>query len=158
MGNINDINVKINNINFVCRSCAIIRNENKILFQKRKKDKYYALPGGKIEVLETVKEALKRELKEELGVEVEVKNIVSVVENFFEFNSEKVHQYIFTHEVILLDDKYKDLKEFEGIEKDKDVVFKWIDVNDFDKSIIKPDYVVEQLKDNKTNLFYTCIE
>ena len=61
MGSVKDINVKVNDINFVCRSCAVIRNGDKVLFQKRKNDKYYSLPGGKIEVLETVKDALKRE-------------------------------------------------------------------------------------------------
>lgn len=158
MGSINDINVKINDINFVCRSCAVIRNGDKVLFQKRKNDKYYALPGGKIEVLETVEAALKRELKEELGVEVEVKDVVSVVENFFEFNNEKVHQYIFSYEVKLLDDKYNNLDEFEGIETLKEVIFKWFNINELDEEEIKPDYLVKQLKNNEKSLFYTCIE
>lgn len=158
MGSVKDINVKINDINFVCRSCAVIRNGDKVLFQKRKNDKYYALPGGKIEVLETVKDALKRELKEELGVEVEVKDIVSVVENFFEFNNEKVHQYIFSYEVKLLDDKYNNLDEFEGIETLKEVIFKWFDIDELDEEFIKPNYLVKQLKSNEKSLFYTCIE
>ena len=158
MGSVKDINVKINDINFVCRSCAVIRNGDKVLFQKRKNDKYYALPGGKIEVLETVKDALKRELIEELGVEVEVKDIVSVVENFFEFNNEKVHQYIFSYEVKLLDDKYNNLDEFEGIETLKKVIFKWFDIDELDEEFIKPNYLVKQLKSNEKSLFYTCIE
>ena len=158
MGSVKDINVKINDINFVCRSCAVIRNGDKVLFQKRKNDKYYSLPGGKIEVLETVKDALKRELIEELGVEVEVKDIVSVVENFFEFNNEKVHQYIFSYEVKLLDDKYNNLDEFEGIETLKEVIFKWFDIDELDEEFIKPNYLVKQLKSNEKSLFYTCIE
>ena len=158
MGSVKDINVKINDINFVCRSCAVIRNGDKVLFQKRKNDKYYALPGGKIEVLETVKDALKRELIEELGIEVEVKDIVSVVENFFEFNNEKVHQYIFSYEVKLLDDKYNNLDEFEGIETLKEVIFKWFDIDELDEEFIKPNYLVKQLKSNEKSLFYTCIE
>ena len=158
MGSVKDINVKVNDINFVCRSCAVIRNGDKVLFQKRKNDKYYSLPGGKIEVLETVKDALKRELIEELGVEVEVKDIVSVVENFFEFNNEKVHQYIFSYEVKLLDDKYNNLDEFEGIETLKEVIFKWFDIDELDEEFIKPNYLVKQLKSNEKSLFYTCIE
>ena len=158
MGSVKDINVKVNDINFVCRSCAVIRNGDKVLFQKRKNYKYYALPGGKIEVLETVKDALKRELIEELGVEVEVKDIVSVVENFFEFNNEKVHQYIFSYEVKLLDDKYNNLDEFEGIETLKEVIFKWFDIDELDEEFIKPNYLVKQLKSNEKSLFYTCIE
>jgi len=41
MANINDINVKINKVNFVCRSCAVIRDGDRVLFQKRKKDVFY---------------------------------------------------------------------------------------------------------------------
>ena len=156
MANINDINVKINKVNFVCRSCAVIRDGDRVLFQKRKNDKYYALPGGKIEVLETVEDALKRELLEELGVEVEMKNFFSAVENFFEFNGEKVHQYIFSYEVALLDDKYIYLEEFDGIEKDKDVIFKWFNINDLNVEFIKPDYIVNQLKNKEKNMFFTC--
>ena len=62
-----DINVKIYDYILNCRAVAIIIKNNKILFQKRKQDKFWALPGGKIRIDETGEEAIKRELNEELG-------------------------------------------------------------------------------------------
>lgn len=161
MGSIRDINVNIQGVDFVCRSCAVVMNEDKILFQKRSKDKFWALPGGKIEVLETTKEALERELKEELGIEdITVGDIISVNENFFKWNGKDVHQYIFTHKVTFNDSKYNDIEGiFNGAEEGKDVIFTWIKKEDLYNTPIKPDYVVKQiLNSDKGIQFSTCIE
>ncbi|MQL54477.1 NUDIX hydrolase [Acidianus ambivalens] len=40
----------------------------------------WAIPGGKVEFGETLKEALKREMKEELNVNVEPKELLGVIE------------------------------------------------------------------------------
>lgn len=159
MGSVRDINVNIQGTNFVCRSCAVVINGNKILFQKRKNDKFWALPGGKIEVLETTKEAIARELKEELDIEnFVVGDVISVTENFFEWDGNKVHQYIFTHKVTFDDTKYNNaVGEFAGAEKEKDVVFKWIEKEELVNTPIKPDYVVEQIMNSEIK-FSTCIE
>lgn len=161
MGKITDINVQIEGITFCCRACAVVLNGDKILFQKRKNDIYWALPGGKIEVLETTENAIKRELEEELDVtNLTIGNVTLVTENFFQFNGEKVHQYIFTHEVFLNESKYNNFEEeFVGAEVNKDLIFKWIKKEDLKKSLIKPDYLVDQLlKSNKSINFSTCIE
>ena len=47
-----DIRLMIEDVKFGCRSVGVIKKNNKILFQKRKDDKNWALPGGGIEVLE----------------------------------------------------------------------------------------------------------
>lgn len=91
-----DIQFKINDIIFNCRAVAIIIYDNKILFQKRKQDEFWALPGGKIRVGEATKEAITRELKEELGlVNFNVSDVATVSEYFFEFGKDKYHQFIF---------------------------------------------------------------
>ena len=99
-----DIQFKINDIIFNCRAVAIIIYDNKILFQKRKQDEFWALPGGKIRVGEATKEAITRELKEELGlVNFNVSDVATVSEYFFEFGKDKYHQFIFGHKVSVLD-------------------------------------------------------
>lgn len=160
MGKINDINVDINGTNLVCRACAVVINDGKVLFQKRAGDKYWALPGGKIEVNETTKESLTRELKEELAIEnFEVGKVIAVTENFFKLNDNKIHQYIFTHEVKFIDTKYNNMLEFEGAEVGKNVIFTWIKINELKTSLIKPDYVVDQILSMDGNIkFDTCIE
>ena len=53
-----DINVKIQDVLLNVRAVAIIVHDNKVLFQKRKQDEFWALPGGKIRVGETTKKLL----------------------------------------------------------------------------------------------------
>lgn len=143
-----DIQFKINDIIFNCRAVAIIIYDNKILFQKRKQDEFWALPGGKIRVGEATKEAITRELKEELGlVNFNVSDVATVSEYFFEFGKDKYHQFIFGHKVSVLDSEwiFKD-ETFTGIEEQENLLFKWFELNELETEPIKPDFVKEQLE------------
>ena len=54
---------------------ALIIKNNKILIAQRSEKKYngaWEFPGGKVEALESPKEALKRELYEELAIKAEI--------------------------------------------------------------------------------------
>lgn len=73
---------------------GIIFNENKIVILTNKSNHKLWFPGGGIEINETLEEGLKREVREETGLEVEVKNLLLVKENFFYFQA--------------IDDVYKD--------------------------------------------------
>lgn len=86
-----DITFKICNVRVNCRAVAIILNEGNILFQKRETDPVWALPGGKIAVLEKGKDTINRELNEEIGEPVEVSNLYDVEENFFDGVEKKKH-------------------------------------------------------------------
>ena len=60
---------------------AIIKKDNHYLIGKRNRDKYMALrwefPGGKVEVFETLEEALSREILEELNVSITIHNKIA---------------------------------------------------------------------------------
>ncbi len=47
------------------RVSAVIIDRGKILLIKRRKDKFFCLPGGRVELGETIENALKREILEE---------------------------------------------------------------------------------------------
>lgn len=74
----------------------IVNEEGKILLAKSHKwfDKY-TLPGGHIEVGETMEEALKREVKEEVGLDVEVVEFLTMQEAIFAKEFYKRKHYIF---------------------------------------------------------------
>lgn len=60
---------------------GILVNKNKIILIKRKNDPfkgYWALPGGRVDDMETVEEALVREMMEETSTKVTIKNILGV--------------------------------------------------------------------------------
>ena len=140
-----DIRLMIDDVKFGARSVGVIKKNNKILFQKRKTDEYWALPGGAIEVLERSKDVVIRELEEEIGItSVKVLRPLWFVEYFFTFDSKKQHQYIIGY-ILDIDDNSDILnKEYiEGIEEGKNIIYKWIDIKDLKNSKIKPDYLKE---------------
>jgi nucleoside triphosphatase len=74
----------------------IVNKEGKILLTKSHKwfDKY-TLPGGHIEVGETMKEAVAREVKEEVGLDVEVVEMLLMQEAIFAEEFWKRKHFIF---------------------------------------------------------------
>lgn len=74
----------------------IVNKEGKILLAKSHKwfDKY-TLPGGHIEVGETMKEAVAREVKEEVGLDVEVAEFLLMQEAIFAEEFWKKKHFIF---------------------------------------------------------------
>ena len=74
----------------------IVNPEGKILLAKSHKwFNKYTLPGGHIEVGETMKEAVKREVKEEVGLDVEVVEFLLMQEAIFAKEFWKKKHFIF---------------------------------------------------------------
>jgi 8-oxo-dGTP diphosphatase len=89
-------------IKIVCRA-LIINNENKLLLVKGAKDKFWRLPGGKLEASDkNIKDCIKREIKEELGLEIKVKDVRFVKE--LEKNTKHYVEFIFEVDLINDDD------------------------------------------------------
>ena len=153
-----DININIAGKTFNARASILIFNslDNKFLVQKRIGDSFWALPGGKVQIMEKTKDTIKREIKEEIGLDLIDVKMLSVSENFFTFKNEDIHQYIFTYSGKLVDNRYENKEEFESIEKGKNVVYRWIDVENIDDYEIRPDNVKELINgyiDNKILFF-----
>lgn len=142
-----DIRLMIEDVKFSSRAVGVLKKNNKILFQKRKNDEFWALPGGTIEVFERAKEVIIRELREEIGLtNVEVIRPLWFVEYFFKFDGVDQHQYIIGY-LLDIDDNNEIINqdEINGIEEGKNIIYKWIDINDIKDANIKPDYLKEKL-------------
>ncbi len=59
-------------------TCIIDDKEKGILFEKRSDNGLWCVPGGAIELEETLEEALKREVKEETNLDIKNPNFFSV--------------------------------------------------------------------------------
>lgn len=155
-----DIRIVIDDVKFGCRAVGVLIKNNKVLFQKRKNDEYWALPGGAIEVLEKSKDVIVRELYEEIGVKnIEVIRPLWFVENFFVMNNTKWHQYIIGYLLNCKDEEeILNLDEFNGIEEGKNIIYKWIDIKDIASSKIKPDFLKNRLLNIKNEIEFLIEE
>ncbi len=95
---------------------------NKVLMVLNR-NKTWSLPGGAVEVNETLKEAAIREVKEETGYDVTVGDIIAVNEAFINEN----HVYFITF-------KGQVLKSPEEIPTEKNILkVKWVDLEEADR-------------------------
>ena len=142
-----DIRIMIGDVKFGSRAVAVIEKNNKILFQKRKKDDFWALPGGAIATLERGKDVVVREIAEETGeANAKVIRPLWFVEYLFSFDGKKQHQYILGFLTDIPDDSILlEKDEFDGIEEGKEIIYKWFDVATLADQPIKPDYLKDKL-------------
>ncbi len=144
---------------FVCRAIGVVKYKNKILLQGRKGKNTWGFPGGSISCFESSDEAIIREFKEEIGERVKVSKLLAIVENFFNYLGEyNVHQISFYY-LIELDNNSEllKIKEFNGIEDGKDLIFKWFNLDDT-KTIIKPREIFEELKKVDGNIKHIILK
>lgn len=74
-----------NNVRFSLRVAGIAIHEGHVLLHRAECDDFWALPGGRVEMLEPAAESLKREMKEEMDADVTVVRLLWVLENFFDY-------------------------------------------------------------------------
>ncbi|MDQ0872711.1 8-oxo-dGTP pyrophosphatase MutT (NUDIX family) [Paenibacillus sp. V4I3] len=84
------------------RVAGVLRNGDKILFQRNKKGDAWVLPGGRAEVNEPTEEIVVREFLEELGFQVVIDRLIAIIENFNAYEYESLHEFGMYYEVKLL--------------------------------------------------------
>jgi ADP-ribose pyrophosphatase YjhB (NUDIX family) len=95
---------------FIVRIRAIIVHDDKLLVIRNSANDFYCLPGGKLELGETIHEGLKREITEELGIEPKIGRLL-FINNYIENNGNQSIEFIF--EVTNAED-YLDEKNLKG--------------------------------------------
>lgn len=84
------------------RAAAVLVQEGKILLveHEKGKERYWVLPGGKVQEGEEVRAAVAREVKEELGLQVRARNLLIIDEVIWPSGTR--HDLDITFEVELL--------------------------------------------------------
>ena len=77
-------------IRFTNRIVGVAFDRDRVLLHRTDDMNFWALPGGRAELLEPSPQTLVREMQEEIGVEVQVDRLLWVAENFFDYGPRSV--------------------------------------------------------------------
>ncbi len=75
---------------------GIVLNDGKVLLVRRGKQPGYgkwSIPGGMLELGETLEEGMKREIREECSIEVELTDVVAVLERIVPQEGQGIHYH-----------------------------------------------------------------
>lgn len=141
-----DVSVMIENVKFNYRVATIIRNGDKILLHKSKKDDFFAIPGGRIMIGEDSETALKREFFEEMGTNIFIKKYLGTIENFFEYNGKNYHELMIVYEAEFEkeSDKYN-MDKIVGLEENGKIEFIWKTIDQIKELDLKPKFLKDSL-------------
>ena len=145
-----DLAVVLDNVKLNIRACGIIIHNNKLLVHKNITESHVALIGGRVKIGENSEETIKREIREEIGKEIEIKEFVSTIENFFYADDMPYHEIMFVYKVDFIDEEDKKITDtIKNVEGDKELKYEWIDIDEIDKYPLKPDILINMIKNDK---------
>lgn len=130
---------------FLCARGITIHRKRVLLFNVIGWD-WWALPGGRVEMLEQTEETLKREMKEELGTNVVVGRLVWVVENFFKERDKTYHE-LGLYYLMKMPGESGVLNSFEYTSQDGPVTlrFRWFLLSELEKVNLQPIFLKKEL-------------
>lgn len=139
--------MKIGAGHFNFRAAAILIDQDRVLLHRNERDAFWALPGGRVKVLESTEQAVVREMKEELGVKVEIGRKLWFTENFFTYEGQSFHE-IATYYLVKLADQEsipKGTEPFWGWEGEQKLIYQWFPVEYLDKMEVYPKFLREKM-------------
>ncbi len=68
---------------------AVIIKDDQILILKNRSEKLFDVPGGGVEMDESIEQAIQREAMEEAGAKIQIGKLVSISEDYFYHREEK---------------------------------------------------------------------
>ena len=112
---------------FTHRTVAVAIHDGRVLLHRSDADKFWAMPGGRVEFGESAADALVRELHEEISVNVQVERLLWVVENYFQHNGARHHE-LGMYFLITLPAQWSHLHDdapFDGFEQTVRLIYQW---------------------------------
>lgn len=141
-----DITIKTEEGILNYRVGAVITYNHCILAQYNEADGTYYLPGGRVQMNETSKEAIKRELKEELKIDASDLKPLWFDENFFVERNEKYHELCIYFQIDILQTDFSLFgRKFSLPEGERINHYEWIPFEELKNKIIYPLFIKEKI-------------
>ncbi|MRG87184.1 NUDIX hydrolase [Salinibacillus xinjiangensis] len=146
-----DATFRMENTIFNYRVAAVMIEDNHVLLHKQVHDKHWALPGGRVKVLEDSKTTVVREVKEELDLDVKVAHLLWMTENFFTYNAKDFHELGLYYRVFPETGDFVLRKEpFYG-EEGEHLIYQWIPIEKLEEIVLQPEFLKTSLKEIPTS-------
>jgi 8-oxo-dGTP pyrophosphatase MutT (NUDIX family) len=142
-------------IRFINRVVGIALDRGRVLLHRTDDMNFWALPGGRAELLEPSPETLVREMREEIGVDVTVERLLWLAENFFEYGPRSFHEigfYFLMH--LPPDSPLRDQSTFLGHEGNMPVYFEWHPIATLENIALFPTFLRTSLKSIPANIVH----
>jgi ADP-ribose pyrophosphatase YjhB (NUDIX family) len=131
---------------FNFRVAGIVMHADRVLLHQAKQDDFWNLPGGRVEMNESTEDAVRREMMEEIGVHVRVGKLACVCEDFYEYDGMNMHEIGFYYVISLPEGHaYYDEAEFNGLERDGELTFRWFPLRELEHMEIYPVFLKREL-------------
>lgn len=133
---------------FNLRVAGVVVQDGHVLLHRAVSDPFWALPGGRVEMLETATEALCREMQEELLIDVEAGRLLWVVENYFTYGARRFHEIGLYFLMSLRDPAAYPLgpEPWDGQEDGgTPLVFQWFPLEELAGVDVRPSFLVDVL-------------
>jgi ADP-ribose pyrophosphatase YjhB (NUDIX family) len=89
----------LKNFKFRVSCYGVLKRKDELLVQRHPKLESYGLPGGGVEIGESLKNCLIREFKEETGLKIKIGQLLTVTEDLFTYEGEDSQSVLITYEV-----------------------------------------------------------
>ncbi|WP_041261554.1 MULTISPECIES: NUDIX hydrolase [Exiguobacterium] len=140
-----DIKFTVGQQRFNHRAAAVIIKDGHLLIHRNVRDEFWALPGGRIQLMENGEAAIVREIKEELGLKAEVTRFLSVHENFFTYEDVSFHEVGFYYEVTILGDMAVTTEEFFGVEGEE-LIYRYVPIEQLETVKLYPEKLMKMIQ------------
>ena len=136
-------------VRFTHRVAGVAIDDGRVLLHQFEGEDFWALPGGRAELLEPATETLRREMREELAIDVDVIRLLWVVENFFDYEGLRFHELglYFLMQVPAGWPQRTSQAAFEGHEGHHVLTFQWFPRDNLDQLRVLPSFLSQALRE-----------
>lgn len=152
-----DVNFSEGNSRFNFRVAIYLENNGRILLHKSPAFDFWNMPGGRVKMGETTRQAIIREIEEELELQIDELNLIHVGENIFEWQGLTVQELLFVYYANIGEDDYPITKQQDFLTKDcVDEINHWFKKEEIKTLTCKPSLIYD-LGENTDKLTHSTI-